>query len=151
MKRESSKRINIVSLKMFKDQSVLYSPRKVTSPEDIINLLEQFLANKDREEFIVVCLDIKNQPSCINICSIGSLNSAIVHPREVFKTAILSNSASIIIAHNHPSGDPSPSPEDISITKRLKESGILLGIQLLDHIIIGQKNKYISLKEEHFL
>ncbi|MCC5910060.1 MAG: DNA repair protein RadC [Clostridiaceae bacterium] len=151
MKKERSKRINIVSLKMCKEQSILYSPRKIASPEDSLNLLRQFLENKDREAFIVICLDTKNQPSCIHVCSIGTLNSSLVHPREIFKTAILSNAASIIVAHNHPSGDPTPSSEDVSITRRLKEAGSLLGIQLLDHIIIGEKTRYVSFKEKSLI
>lgn len=151
MKKEHSKRIDIVSIKICKESSILYSPRKISSPKDSVNLLRQFLENKDREEFIVTCLDSKNQPTCINICSIGTLNASLIHPREVFKTAILSNAASIIVSHNHPSGNPSPSNEDISITKRIKETGELLGIQLLDHIIIGENHKYFSLKEENLL
>ena len=148
MKKEHSKRINIVTVKICKENSILYSPRRISSPQDSIKLLSQFLENKDREEFIVICLDTKNQPACINVCSIGTLNASLVHPREVFKAAILSNAASIIIAHNHPSGDPTPSTEDISITKRITEAGNILGIQLLDHIIIGENHRYSSLKED---
>ncbi|KAB3534502.1 hypothetical protein F8154_08820 [Alkaliphilus pronyensis] len=94
MKEELRKKIDIVSLKMCKESSIFYSPRTITSPVDVVKLLKQFLENKDRDEFIIICLDTKNQPSCINVCSIGTLNSSLVHPREVFKTAILSNSAS---------------------------------------------------------
>ncbi len=81
----------------------------------------------------------------------SSVNSSIVHPREIFKTAILSNAASIIISHNHPSGDPTPSKEDISITTRLKECGKILGIEVLDHVIIGEYDKYLSFKEKGLL
>ena len=96
-------------------------------------------------------MDTKNQPVSINVVSVGSLNSSIVHPREVFKVAILSNAASIIIFHNHPSGDPTPSREDVNVTNRLKEAGKLIGIDLIDHIIIGSENSYCSLKEEGIL
>ena len=99
---------------------------------------------------IVCCLDMKNQPTSISVVSIGSLNSAIVHPREVYKTAILSNAASIIIAHNHPSGIVDPSHEDITLTNRLDEAGKIIGIKLLDHLIIGYGNFY-SFKEEGML
>jgi len=109
-----------------------------------------FIGDYDREALVVLTFDTKNKINSITVASIGSLNSSIVHPREVFKTAILSNSASIIIGHNHPSGDPSPSKEDISITSRLKECGKILGIELLDHVIIGDNN-YISLKEKGLL
>ena len=141
-----SKRISIVSIKMVREASVLYDIRKIDSPKDGAELGKRFLQDLDREQLIVCCLDTKNQPTAINVVSVGSLNTSIVHPREVFKPAILSNSASIILFHNHPSGDPEPSKEDISISERIKESGIILGIKLIDHIIIGN-DSYCSLKE----
>ncbi len=141
------KRVNIVSIKLVKENSVIYKNRKIGSPSDAVELIRRFIESSDRELLIVCCLDTKNQPTAIHTVSIGSLNSSIVHPREVFKTAILSNSASIIIFHNHPSGDPFPSTEDISITTRLKECGKIIGIELLDHIIVGD-NKFVSIKEK---
>ncbi len=146
-KKESSKRIDIVTLKMVRDSSILYSPRRLENPLDAADLVRGFLDESDREKFIIICLSIKNEPSCINIASIGSLNSSIVHPREVFKIAFLSNAASIILAHNHPSGQAEPSREDIEMTERLIEAGKILGIQVLDHIIIGSDNSYFSFKE----
>ena len=143
---QPAKRINIVSIKMVREASVLYDIRKIDSPKDGAELGKRFLQDLDREQLIVCCLDTKNQPTAINVVSVGSLNTSIVHPREVFKPAILSNSASIILFHNHPSGDPAPSREDISITERIKESGNILGIKLIDHIIIGN-DSYCSLKE----
>ena len=140
-----AKRINIVSIKMVREASVLYDIRKIDNPKDGAELGKRFLNDVDRDQLIVCCLDTKNQPTAINIVSVGSLNSSIVHPREVFKPAILSNSASIILFHN-PFGDPAPSKEDISITERIKESGNILGIKLIDHIIIGD-DSYCSLKE----
>jgi len=143
--KSKAKRVNIVTIKMIKDSSVLYGERTINSPSTAVNLLEQFLEDSDREMLIVCCLDTKNQPTCINVVSIGTLNSSLVHPREVFKPAILGNSSSIIVAHNHPSGDTSPSNEDIRITERLKEAGKIIGIELIDHLIIG-RSKYTSLK-----
>lgn len=143
---QPAKRINIISIKMVREASVLYDIRKIDSPKDGAELGKRFLQDLDREQLIVCCLDTKNQPTAINVVSVGSLNTSIVHPREVFKPAILSNSASIILFHNHPSGDPEPSKEDISITERIKESGIILGIKVIDHIIIGN-DSYCSLKE----
>lgn len=131
---------------MVREASVLYDIRKIDNPKDGAELGKRFLDDVDREQLIVCCLNTKNQPTAINIVSVGSLNSSIVHPREVFKPAILSNSASIILFHNHPSGDPAPSKEDIYITERIKESGNILGIKLIDHIIIGD-DSYCSLKE----
>ena len=146
-KLQPSKRVNIVSLKMVRETSILYKERKVKSPEDAYNLLKPLMIDADREQFIVVCLDTKNQPTAINVCHVGSLNSSIVHPREVMKAAILSSSASIIVAHNHPSQDPTPSREDVEVTKRLADAGNLLGIELLDHLVICEE-KFVSLKEK---
>lgn len=146
----SAKRVDIISLRMIKESSLMYKNRSIKSPEDGFHLFKQFLGELDREYFIIMCLDVKNQPTAINVCHVGSLNTSIVHPREVMKTAILSNSCSIIVAHNHPSGNPSPSPEDIAVTKRLKEAGEIMGIDLLDHLIIGE-DTFVSLKEKGYL
>lgn len=145
-----AKRINIVSIKMVREATLLYDIRKINSPCDAVELGKRFLDDSDREQLLLCCLDTKNQPVSLNVVSVGSLNSSIVHPREVFKAAILCNAASVILYHNHPSGDPSPSSEDISITTRLKECGKLLGIELIDHIIIGDE-RYSSLKERGIL
>lgn len=145
---KQAKRVNIVSIKMVREGSILYESRNINSPEIAAELGRKFIENSDREELIVCCLDTKNQPLSISIASIGSLSSSIVHPREVFKVAVLSNAASIIVFHNHPSGDTSPSTEDISVTNRLKEAGDIIGIKLIDHIIIGPDGRYTSLKEE---
>ncbi|HFR4142336.1 TPA: RadC family protein [Bacillus cereus] len=144
---QSAKRVDIVKLKMVKESSLLYKERRVKSPEDASLLFRQFLDGADREYFIVLCLDIKNQPTAINVCHIGSLNSSIVHPREVLKPAIISNAASIIVAHNHPSNDPTPSSEDLEVTKRLIEAGKVVGIDVLDHLIVCE-GSFISLKEK---
>lgn len=148
--QQSAKRVNIISLKVVREKSFLYPKRRITSPEDAYNLVKSFLVDVDREYFLVICLDTKNQPTAINICHMGSLNASIVHPREVLKPAILSNSASIIVAHNHPSSDPTPSREDIEVTKRLIEAGRIIGIDLLDHIIVGT-DRFISLKEKGYV
>lgn len=146
-KQLKSKRVDIVSIKMIKESSFLYQNRRISSPKDVVELLRGFLEGADREQFITCCMDTKNQPTSINVVSVGTINSSLVHPREVFKTAILGNSSSIIVAHNHPSGDPLPSKEDIDITQRLKEAGKIIGIDIIDHVIIGD-NRYISLKEK---
>jgi DNA repair protein RadC len=149
-KKQSAKRVNIVSIKLVKESSLLYKERSVRSPEDGYELLKLFLEEKDREHFIVVSLDTKNQPVSINVCHIGSLNASIVHPREVMKSAILSNAASIIVGHNHPSGKAEPSREDIEVTKRLVEAGKIIGIEVLDHIIVGD-GMFTSLKEKGYI
>ena len=120
---------------------------KIQSPLDVYSLFYPKMREKKKEEMYALYLDTKNQILKEDIISIGSLNASIVHPREIFKPALLESSASVIITHNHPSGDPSPSREDISITKKLVDGGNLLGIELLDHIIIGD-GRYVSLKDE---
>lgn len=149
-KIESAKRVDIVQIKLVREKTILYQNRKIRSPQDANELLSKFLGLVDREHFLVMCLDTKNRPTCIQTVHIGSLNSSIVHPREVFKTAILSNSASIIVAHNHPSNVTTPSSEDIEVTNRLKEAGSIIGIDLLDHLIICE-DSFLSLKEDGYI
>ena len=147
-KEEPRKLIDIVKIKLCKEGSVLYEPRKISSPGDAVSLCGRFLDNLDREQMIAISLDTKNQPTNVSVVSIGTLNVSLCHPREIFKVAILSNANSIIISHNHPSGDTSPSHEDIQITERLSEVGKLMGIPLIDHIIMGEDGTYCSFKEE---
>jgi len=143
--------IQIVSIQMVREKNLMVEyNEKINSPGTAVTIVKKFLQDKDREYLIVLSLDTKNKVNALSVVSIGSLNSSIVHPREVFKIAILSNAASIIISHNHPSGDTTPSTEDLNITKRLKECGKILGIDLVDHIIIGNE-KYLSFKEEGIL
>lgn len=148
-KKILAKRVDIVSLKIVKESSVLYETRKISNPYDAYKLAKDFLIDSDREKFIVACLNTKNQPVNMQVVSIGSLNSAIVHPREVFKVAMLSNASNIICFHNHPSGNIDPSVEDENITRRLKECGDILGIGLVDHIIVGDNDTYFSFKENN--
>ena len=143
--------VQIVSIKMVKEKNLEYGDTQISSPKDCANIFKKFIGDYDREALVVLTLDTKNKINSITVASLGSVNSSIVHPREIFKTAILSNAASIIISHNHPSGDPTPSKEDISITTRLKECGRILGIELLDHVIIGEYDKYLSFKEKGLL
>jgi DNA repair protein RadC len=123
---------------------------RIRSSATASTLLQEFLADTDREHFVILMLDQKNQVIGINTVSIGSLSASVVHPREVFKPAILSNCASLILGHNHPSGDAQPSREDRAITQRLVESGKLLGIAIIDHIIVGD-GRYFSFADEGLL
>ncbi|MCL2863652.1 MAG: DNA repair protein RadC [Methanimicrococcus sp.] len=123
---------------------------KIRDPEDIYRVMYPKIREEKQEKFMVLCLDTKNQIISIETIFIGSLDSSIVHPREIFKTAILASAASIILVHNHPSGDPTPSHEDIVITNRIIEGGKLLGINVWDHLIIGD-GSYISLKRENLV
>ncbi len=123
---------------------------KVNSPIVIVELLMEEMRYLKKEHFRVVLLDTKNQIISIEEISIGNLNSSIVHPREVFNIAIKRSANSIILVHNHPSGDPTPSKEDIDITYRLIEAGDIIGIKVLDHIVIGD-NKYVSFKQRDII
>lgn len=147
MDKKPAKRVDIVSIKLVREASVMYQNRTINSPQDALELVDSFLLDRDREAFLIVCLDTKNQPTAINIVSIGSLNSSLVHPREVFKIAILANSNAIILAHNHPSADPTASREDVDVTRRLIEAGQILGISVMDHVIVGSDHRFVSLKE----
>jgi DNA repair protein RadC len=148
----------------FKSIKAVYETMTLSISEDITNYISpstrytspiqifesfKFLQQETKEYFISIHLDGKNRILCIDIVSVGSLNQSIVSPRETFKTALLSSAAAIILIHNHPSGDPVSSSEDISITRRLKEAGDLLGIRILDHIIIG--DNYLSFVERGLL
>ncbi|MEQ2466230.1 DNA repair protein RadC [Niallia sp. CLA-SR-H024] len=122
----------------------------IRSPEDAAKYMMNEMRFLTQEHFVCLYLNTKNQVMHKQVVFIGSLNASIVHPREVYKEAFRRSAASIICLHNHPSGDPSPSREDIEVTKRLVECGKIIGIDLLDHIIIGE-NKFISLKEKGYV
>ncbi|MGE5597933.1 MAG: RadC family protein [Bacteroidota bacterium] len=119
----------------------------IRNPRDVAELLMGRLRFLDREHFLAVHLNARNQILGVETVSVGHLTASLVHPRELFKTAIQKSAAAIVLAHNHPSGDPMPSQEDLRLTKRLREGGELLGIEVLDHVIIGD-NRYVSLKEK---
>lgn len=119
----------------------------IRSPEDGANYVMHDMRFLSQEHFVCLYLNTKNQVLSKQTVFIGSLNASIVHPREVFKEALKRSAASVICVHNHPSGDPSPSREDIEVTKRLGECGKIIGIEVLDHLIIGE-NKFVSLKEK---
>ncbi|HZG87052.1 RadC family protein [Paenibacillus sp.] len=118
----------------------------IRSPQDVAALVREDLRYLQQEHFVVLFLNTKNRVVGRETLSVGSLNATIVHPREVYRAAIKRSAASIICVHNHPSGDPTPSPEDIQLTHRLSEAGHIIGIELLDHVIIGDRS-YVSLKE----
>lgn len=126
---------------------LLKERNKISSPNDIAKILMKDMVFLKQEVLKLVMLDTKNNIIGLKDVFVGSLNTSIVHPREIFKEALKRSSSSIIVCHNHPSGDPTPSKEDIDITIRLKECGKIIEIDLLDHLIIG-KNRYVSLKEK---
>jgi len=130
---------------LVRDNRIETKTKFINSPDDVSKIIQSYLNGADREHFVIMLLNRKNGIIGINTVSVGDLSSSIVHPREVFKPAIVAGAASIIICHNHPSGDPTPSSQDRLVTKRIKEAGDILGIEVLDHIIIGD-GCYKSLK-----
>jgi DNA repair protein RadC len=121
----------------------------ISSPEDVDGLLRGRIANLDRENFVVVLLNTKNEVLGFPTVSVGTLSASLVHPREVFKPAIRASAAGIVLAHNHPSGRVGPSREDREVTRRLKEASGIIGIEVLDHVILG--DGYFSMKEHGIL
>ncbi len=124
-------------------QTLPYKSKELTDPEKVYKLIKSKLKNYHKEHFYIIALNSRNHS--IAEVSVGSLNASVVHPREVFAEAIKNKAASVIFAHNHPSGDPEPSEDDLEITKRLTEAGKILGIEVVDHIIVT-KNNYFSFK-----
>lgn len=118
----------------------------IKNPTDAVDLLMPEMRDQNQERFKGVFLNSKNEVLKISTLTIGSLNSSLIAPRELFREAISLSSASVIVAHNHPSGDPSPSKEDLNVSKRLREAGKIIGIEVLDHLIIGD-GRWLSLKE----
>lgn len=121
----------------------------IRSPQDAADVAAKFIGEDDREVFFVMCLNTKNQVVAVHRAHVGGLNVSLVLPREVFKAAILNNSASVIFSHQHPSQICDPSDEDISVTQRLVECGKILGIEVLDHVIVNAKAEYYSMKEKN--
>ena len=131
------------------DMPAYISTARFTSPEQVFEMFKD-LTLETKEHFLCLHLDGKNRIVCLDRVSVGSLNQSVVNVREVLKSALLSSAAAILLIHNHPSGDPSPSTEDLVITKRLKEAGLLIGIPVIDHIIIGE-GQYVSFVERGLL
>lgn len=131
-------------------QNKWFSDKKITSPADIAQIFIPLLRDELKEQFIVVCLNSTNKIIRYEKISLGNLNSSVVHPREIFKVAIQNNSASIILLHNHPSENPEPSNEDISITKKIVEAGKIMDIPVFDHLIIAGNN-YTSFVERRLI
>ena len=143
--------LSFFKLKLVKENSARYDLQKsITSKDNLVNLCKVLEINNEAEEVLMlITVNTKNSITGVFEVSRGSLNASIVHPREIFKRAILNNAAGIFLIHNHPSGNSTPSREDIEITKRIKAAGELLGINLIDHIIAG--NSYYSFLENGIL
>ncbi len=134
--------ITIKSLEVREIEYTYDKRPKISGMDDVVQIVKPMIADSNKEFFMALYLNTKNGVLKQEVISIGSLNANIVHPREIFKTACMISASSIIVAHNHPSGDPMPSREDIEITKILSEAGKMMGIELLDHVIIGYDRNY---------
>lgn len=155
----SKHRFTIYNTQIVKEYAKNYAASKfIKSPDAVIDIANEVLdiQNKTQEHFIMLALNTKNAVIGIHTVHIGSLNISVVHPRDVFQRAILNNAGAIMVLHNHPSGDPTPSNEDIEVTRRLIDAGEILGIDVLDHIIIGGGDpdidtNYVSLRESAYV
>jgi DNA repair protein RadC len=144
--------VTIYRVALVRESSIQLPSGRLRDSRAVAALVHKHLRGVDREHFIVLMLNRKNEIIGINTVSMGSLTASVVHPREVFKPAILANAAAIICAHNHPSGDPYPSSEDRALTARLVQSGKLLGIDVLDHVIVGDGTaRYFSFADNECL
>lgn len=147
--------MNAFGIKLFQAVSESYAKGKITdrakftSPKVVAKYLQKYIGREKKEHFVLLYLDSRHN-LVVDRVSIGTLNSSLVHPREVFKSAIQVNAAQVIVAHNHPSDDLEPSPEDIALTRRLDEAARIIGVELLDHVIVT-KSGYVSLKEQELM
>ena len=139
--------MNAFKICMVKENDIEYPDVNISVPQTVADLVTKYVGTPDREMFIVLAVNVRNKITGIHTVSVGSLDTSIVHPREVFKFAILANASSIIVAHNHPSGDTTPSSDDIELTKRLKQASEILAIDLLDHIVLGHDGQYLSFRD----
>ena len=140
--------MNAFKICMVKENDIDYPDVNISFPQTVADLVAKYVGTPDREMFIVLAVNVRNKITGIHTVSVGSLDTSIVHPREVFKFAILANASSIIVAHNHPSGDTTPSTDDVELTKRLKQASEILAIDLLDHIVLGHDGQYLSFRDK---
>jgi len=125
------------------------APAKITSPDQVADYLRRRIRDDAREHFVAIYLDGRHRPIADSIVSIGTATASLVHPREVFQPAIALGACALLIGHNHPSGDPAPSAEDLEVTKRLAEAGRILGVNLLDHVVWERDGAFHSIRESH--
>ena len=140
-----------LTIQLVRDRTEFAGSETVDSPSAAEAVLRKFVVAQDRENLLVLLLNGRHRALGVNLVSLGTANAGLVHPREVYKPAILAGATGIILSHTHPSGDSAPSQEDREVTKRLAEAGKILGIQLLDHIILGDPGEFFSFKEKGLL
>ncbi|WP_215190104.1 DNA repair protein RadC [Exiguobacterium sp. s6] len=144
--------IEVIRIKQeIREEMVALEHAIIQSPDSARQIGSSFIGDDDREVFLVIILNTKNRVIGVHRAHVGSVNSSVVHPREVFKCAILNNASCLIVCHQHPSGDPTPSREDILVSERLHEAGDLIGIPVLDHLILGADESYVSMKQRGYM
>lgn len=144
------KEISIVHLQIVKDSQVPYGEMRLDASEKAANAIRDFLGDVDREHVVICCVDNSMKPTYIQVAGIGTINACLVSVPEIFKMAILSNAAGLLLFHTHPSGEVKPSQEDIAITRKIRDAGKMLDIPLRDHIILGAAGDYFSFRESDF-
>ena len=146
---EKTHKIDVVSIRLV-EEPPLYSSKELKNPCDVAELFQDFLKDCDREMFCILNLRTKGQVINLNVVGVGTLNSVLIHPREVFKSAILSNASNIILAHNHPSGNIQPSQPDRTLTEHIRRAADTMNIRLIDHVIVCE-DKFYSFADEGLL
>lgn len=146
--RRRTFRIAKYRVALVREGSIPVESRTMREPGDVAKLMAPLVADLDREAFWVLLLDSKHKVIGINMVAVGTLTACLVHSREVFKPAVVGNAASVVLVHNHPSQQPEPSAEDVALTRRLREAGTILGINVLDHVIVTTEGRYRSLSED---
>ena len=151
MGKQNPFQLDVVSVRLVRDAPI-FSEQKIINPKSAIAVVGELLCEMDREVMCIINLKSDGTPINCNFASMGAINQAIAEPREIFKSAVLSNAASMIMVHNHPSGNLEPSKEDTMITDRMLKLSALIGIPLIDHVIVGGDNtRYFSFKEKELL
>lgn len=141
----------IYKVSLVRDSSIRTEDRpSLTTPLSVVRMLREMVKDTDREQFMVIMLDARNRVIGVNVASVGTVSATLVHPREVFKPAIVANAVGIIVAHNHPSGSSDPSPEDRQTTRRLVDAGRTLGIPVVDHLIVSDES-FVSFRDEGWM
>lgn len=144
-----TKYVPLVRLQVVRERFLPYGQEEIASPEKVVKMVRRLLDGIDKECMLAIPVDTKSKPLGIEFVAMGALNCAYAFAREIYKHALISNAMGVIIVHNHPSGDAMPSEADWKFTRGIQEAGDLLGVELLDHIIVGDEEKYFSMSETH--
>jgi len=149
LEKYTNENLSLFRIKLVRERRLRFKPESANNPSSSAGILSSFFKDKDREHFVVLAVDVKLRLVGLHVVAIGTLDKVLISPREVFKFALLCNASGVILGHNHPSGDPSPSPEDLSVTRQLVQAGKHLEISVHDHLIVSDKTRWVSLFSTH--